>query len=73
MNKNKICINILMFAMIISSYIGLLCFISNEGLKNQTELPRHSAIDVEMMAHSMQLQDANFREIKINKNLINVE
>lgn len=73
MNKNKMYINLLMFSMIVCSYVGLLCFISNEGLKNQTELPRHSAIDVEMMAHSMQLQDANFSEIKINKNLIDVE
>ena len=71
--KNKVCINMLFLAVIIFSYIGLLFFVSNEGLKNTSSLPRHRAIDQEMMEQSMPLQDANFEEIQINKNLIDVE
>ena len=69
----RICINMLFLAVIIISYICLLCFISDEGLKTQSTLPRHGAIDAEMMEQSMPIQDANFEEIKINKNFINVE
>ena len=69
----KICINMLFLAVIIISYICLLCFISDEGLKTQTTLPRHGAIDAEMMEKSMPVTDANFDEIKINRNIINVD
>lgn len=73
MTKNRIYVNMLFLTIIIISYIGLLCFISNEGLKNPASLPRHGAIDAEMMSQSMPVQEADFHEIQINKNFIDVE
>ncbi len=62
--------NLLLMIVVISSYVGLLFFISNEGLKNPSALPRHGAIDAEMMEQSTDFTDANFKEIQLNKNLI---
>lgn len=59
---------------VIISYICLLCFISNEGIKAPGFLPRHGAIDAEIMSQqSVPIQEANFSEIQLNKNLIDVE
>lgn len=65
--------NLLLMAFVISSYVGLLFFISNEGLKNPTALPRHGAIDAEMMEQATDFTDADFHEIKLNKNLIDLK
>lgn len=65
--------NLLLMALVISSYIGLLFFISNEGLKNPSALPRHRAIDAEMMEQSTDFADADFHEIQLNKKLIDLK
>lgn len=59
--------------LVISSYVGLLFFISNEGFKNTSELPRHRAIDAEMMKHSIDFSEANFSEMQLNRNLIDLK
>lgn len=71
--KKTIYRNLLLMALVISSYIGLLFFISNEGLKNPTALPRHGAIDAEMMEQATDFTDADFHEIQLNKNLIDLK
>lgn len=65
--------NLLLMALVISSYVGLLFFISNEGLKNPSALPRHRAIDAEMMEQSTDFADADFHEIQLNKKLIDLK
>ena len=65
--------NLLLMALVISSYVGLLFFISNEGLKNPSALPRHRAIDAEMMEQSTDFADADFQEIQLNKKLIDLK
>lgn len=71
--KSTIYRNLLLMVFVISSYVGLLFFISNEGLKNPSALPRHRAIDAEMMEQSTDFADADFHEIKLNKNLIDLK
>lgn len=73
MADRKIYKNLILLALIILSYISLLFFISNEGFKGTSELSRHKAIEDEMRKQSVPLQEANFDEIKINKNLLDVE
>lgn len=71
--KSTIYRNLLLMALVISSYIGLLFFISNEGLKNPSSLPRHRAIDAEMLEQSTDFADADFHEIQLNKKLIDLK
>lgn len=71
--KSTIYRNLLLMTLVISSYVGLLFFISNEGLKNPTSLPRHRAIDAEMMEHSVDFSEADFSEIQLNRNLIDLK
>lgn len=71
--KSTIYRNLLLMALVISSYIGLLFFISNEGLKNPSSLPRHRAIDEEMLEQSTDFSDADFHEIQLNKKLIDLK
>ncbi len=73
MTNKRIYKCLLLLAVVILSYVALLFFISNEGLKGTSSLPRHGAIDAEMMKQSVPLQEANFEEIQINKNLLDVE
>ncbi|MCR5261740.1 MAG: hypothetical protein K6C94_07875 [Candidatus Gastranaerophilales bacterium] len=71
--KSRIYLNMLFLFVVIISYICLLCFISNEGIKAPGFLPRHGAIDTEIMSQTVPIQKANFDEIQLNKNLIDVE
>lgn len=71
--NNRIYVNLLFLTIVIVSYIGLLFFISNEGLKTQDTLPRHGAIDAEMMKQSIPIEEADLNDIQINKNLIDVK
>lgn len=73
MTNSKIFTNIFFLFVIIISYISLLCFISNEGLKDSGNLPRHGAMDTEMINQNIPVQEADFDEIQINKNLIDIE
>ncbi|MBQ2644622.1 hypothetical protein IJG14_03505 [bacterium] len=73
MTKIRIYVNIMFLVIIIVSYIGLLCFISNEGMKSNTMLPRHGAIDTEMLNQITTYQETDFHDIKLNKNLINID
>lgn len=71
-NNHHICKNLIMLAAIICSYIGLILYISGESsLAGSSNLPEHTAIDVEMMNQSLPVQDADFSEIQINKHIIN--
>ena len=74
MSNKHIYKNIFMLAVIIFSYIGLILYISNEAtVVDSKNLPEHAAIDAEMLHQSMPIQDANFKEIQINKNIINLD
>ena len=73
MIKHRIYFNMLYLFAIVISYICLLCFISNEGLKNPLNVPGTVAVDEETAKLSIPVQDINLNEIQINKNLINVE
>ena len=54
--------------LVIFSYVGLLFFISNEGIKGTS--PVQNSVEIEMTKRAVPLQDANFDEIQINKNLL---
>lgn len=63
--------SLLLLALVIFSYVALLFFISNEGFKGTSA--SQNSMEIEMTKRAVPLQDANFEEIQINKNLLNIE
>lgn len=71
MSDKRIYKSLFLLALVIFSYVGLLFFISNEGIKGTS--PVQNSVEMEMTKRAVPLQDANFDEIQINKNLLNIE
>ena len=67
MSDKRIYKSLFLLALVIFSYVGLLFFISNEGIKGTS--PVQNSVEIEMTKRAVPLQDANFDEIQINKNL----
>lgn len=71
MADRRIYKNLFLLAVIIFSYIALLFFISNEGFKRTS--PYTYSMNKDMFKQSVPFQKANFEEIQINKNLLDVK
>ena len=71
MSDKRIYKSLFLLVLVIFSYVGLLFFISNEGIKGTS--PVQNSVEIEMTKRAVPLQDANFDEIQINKNLLNIE
>ena len=71
MSDKRIYKSLFLLALVIFSYVGLLFFISNEGIKGSS--PVQISVEMEMTKRAVPLHDANFDEIQINKNLLNIE
>ena len=72
MAKTKIFKDLFLLAVVIISYIALIFVISNESFKS-INTPVHSTTATEMQKQAVPLQEANFDEIRINKNLLDVK
>lgn len=72
MAKTKIFKNLFLLAVVIISYIALIFIISNEGFKS-INTPVRSTTATEIQKQAVPLQEANFDEIRINKNFLDVK
>jgi hypothetical protein len=68
--KKKIYVNLLLMTIVISSYVGFLFFVSNEGLKTQKMMPKEGITDIEMINETPIHHNTKLKDIRFNKNLI---
>lgn len=70
MTKQRIFKSLILLTFIVFSYVCLLLILTNEGLKSSSTMIKDNRTD---LSGAISLQNVKFNEIKINKNLIDVE
>lgn len=70
MKNKKLYKNLAVVGIMLFSYIAILLVLTDEGLQSSSTMIKHDEVD---LSRTIPLQDADFNEIQINKNLLDTE
>ena len=67
MKKQKLYKSLAVVGIMLFSYIAVLFVLTSEGLQSSSTMIKHDEVD---LSRTIPIQDADFSEIQINKNLL---